>query len=216
MASVNIERHDVINCSRCGQDHKQVAFFEFTGNPIEDKDGTIWNFWAYCPKYFDPILMNKTKKENEQDMANPIYAKLQEMAEENLTADKVFELFEAEQIAVELQIRPDRILRYVATTCDKKFVGDTAWSALWQAWAYYYESVKEHSNRYIIVRMIWPDTHTVMPEGGGRYATLEELEIGALALTKTSWMLHFVALDTYTNEIIPNMMFSRGKKWVEA
>lgn len=108
-------------------------------------------------------------------MTNPIYAKLQEMAEENLTADKVFELFEAEQIAVELQIKPDLILRYVATTCDKTFWGDTAWSALWQAWAHYYEFVKEHEAKgYTVMRHV--DSPPYWIPYSGNDETLESAE----------------------------------------
>lgn len=44
------------NCARCGKDHKELSFYKFI-NPIEDSDGTIWNYWILCPNTGEPILM---------------------------------------------------------------------------------------------------------------------------------------------------------------
>lgn len=46
-------------CARYGQDHVNLEFKEFTQNPIEDSDGTIWNYWALCPITNEPILLKK-------------------------------------------------------------------------------------------------------------------------------------------------------------
>jgi len=49
----------VQNCARCGEDHL-VIFKKFIANPIEDSDGTTWDYWGECPNYREPILL-KTK-----------------------------------------------------------------------------------------------------------------------------------------------------------
>jgi hypothetical protein len=48
---------DVKHCARCQQDHNQLEFKEFTINPIEYSDGTVWNYWALCPVTQEPILL---------------------------------------------------------------------------------------------------------------------------------------------------------------
>jgi len=48
------------NCARCQQEHKDLEFRPLT-NPIEDYDGTIWNYWALCPNNGEPILLAVTQ-----------------------------------------------------------------------------------------------------------------------------------------------------------
>ncbi len=43
-------------CARCGNDHERVKFYKFT-SPIEDNDGTIWQWYGECPHLKEPILM---------------------------------------------------------------------------------------------------------------------------------------------------------------
>jgi|GEM_PF-6754685 hypothetical protein len=43
-------------CARCGGNHENLEFIEFSGNPISDSDG-LWNFWSICPVTSDPILL---------------------------------------------------------------------------------------------------------------------------------------------------------------
>lgn len=47
---------DIKSCARCKQDHDNLEFASLT-HPIEDDDGTIWNYWAPCPTNGEPILM---------------------------------------------------------------------------------------------------------------------------------------------------------------
>lgn len=44
------------NCARCGQNHEDLEFLLFE-NPIEDTDGTVWNYWSVCPTNNEPILL---------------------------------------------------------------------------------------------------------------------------------------------------------------
>ena len=46
----------VHHCARCGEDHKDLEFHKFT-KPIEDSDGTVWDYWIICPISGEPILM---------------------------------------------------------------------------------------------------------------------------------------------------------------
>ena len=45
------------NCARCSYDHADLEFKRFKQNHIEDSDGTVWNYWALCPIYDEPILL---------------------------------------------------------------------------------------------------------------------------------------------------------------
>ena len=45
------------SCARCGYDHADLEFKKFEQNPIEDSDGTVWNYWALCPVTGEPILL---------------------------------------------------------------------------------------------------------------------------------------------------------------
>jgi hypothetical protein len=46
---------NIKHCARCNQTH-DVIFNRFI-QPIEDSDGTIWNFWGMCPINNEPVLM---------------------------------------------------------------------------------------------------------------------------------------------------------------
>lgn len=46
----------VRHCARCDQDHENLEFKRFV-RPIEDEDGTLWNYWSLCPNTGDPILL---------------------------------------------------------------------------------------------------------------------------------------------------------------
>ena len=52
---------DIHKCARCGQDHIQVRFDRFT-IPIEDSDGTVWEWFGNCPNLDEPILMKDIKE----------------------------------------------------------------------------------------------------------------------------------------------------------
>lgn len=43
-------------CARCGTDHDVIVFTELR-RPIEDSDGTVWNWWTLCPITGEPVLM---------------------------------------------------------------------------------------------------------------------------------------------------------------
>lgn len=53
-------RINILNCARCGKDHAALLFVRFIGEPIEDTDGTVWNWWSHCPEHMEPILMKLT------------------------------------------------------------------------------------------------------------------------------------------------------------
>lgn len=57
----------VNNCARCSENH-DLNFIEFSKNPIEDSDGTIWNYWAICPNTNEPILL---KVINDKELGEP-------------------------------------------------------------------------------------------------------------------------------------------------
>lgn len=48
---------DIKHCARCNEDHERLEFSKFIQNPIEDSDGTIWNYWALCPTNSEPVLL---------------------------------------------------------------------------------------------------------------------------------------------------------------
>lgn len=50
------------SCARCGQDHTNLEFKQFT-NPVEDSDGTMWTHWALCPVNGEPILLKSKPQE---------------------------------------------------------------------------------------------------------------------------------------------------------
>jgi hypothetical protein len=52
----------VRHCARCDEDHTDLEFTQFRNNPIEDTDGTVWNWWAMCPVTNEPILMKINKQ----------------------------------------------------------------------------------------------------------------------------------------------------------
>lgn len=56
MSELKPQPWGVFQCARCKQDHRELSFTKFVGNPVEDEDGTIWNWWAMCPVTGDPIL----------------------------------------------------------------------------------------------------------------------------------------------------------------
>lgn len=45
----------IFRCARCGQSHK-MKFNKFAINPIEESDGTVWNYWGLCPITGEPVL----------------------------------------------------------------------------------------------------------------------------------------------------------------
>lgn len=47
---------DVGSCARCGLDHPKLEFKPLT-NPVQDSDGTLWNWWTLCPINGEPILL---------------------------------------------------------------------------------------------------------------------------------------------------------------
>lgn len=53
----------IVNCARCGKDHDELIFKQFAQNPIEDSDGTIWNYWAMCPDTKEPILLKIVERQ---------------------------------------------------------------------------------------------------------------------------------------------------------
>lgn len=55
---------DVHSCARCGADHENVEFVPFAHHPIEDSDGTKWQYWAMCPFHNEPILLRKSESFN--------------------------------------------------------------------------------------------------------------------------------------------------------
>ena len=54
---------DLRSCARCGANHEQIVFTSFK-QPIEDSDGTIWNYWGICPFNDEPILLRIGETEN--------------------------------------------------------------------------------------------------------------------------------------------------------
>lgn len=57
------------NCARCGADHTDLEFKQFIIEPIQDSDGTVWNYWALCPTCDEPILL-KVKDDQEAMYGN--------------------------------------------------------------------------------------------------------------------------------------------------
>jgi len=56
---------NVNSCARCGEDHEQIEFKKFV-RPVEDSDGTLWNWWGFCPRTLDPILMTIYETDDEE------------------------------------------------------------------------------------------------------------------------------------------------------
>lgn len=54
---------DVHHCARCGQDHERLTYTRFI-RPVEDTDGTVWDWWATCPTTGDPILARQIDVED--------------------------------------------------------------------------------------------------------------------------------------------------------
>lgn len=48
-------RHDVVDCSRCGEDHRDLVFVAFD-HPVAI-GGIKIGRWSSCPTTGDPILM---------------------------------------------------------------------------------------------------------------------------------------------------------------
>lgn len=59
----------ISKCARCGEDHLYLEFQLFQ-NPVEDSDGTIWNYWGMCPTTKEPILMKII--DGDEDHLDPI------------------------------------------------------------------------------------------------------------------------------------------------
>ncbi len=57
------------NCSRCGGDHLYLTFKRFV-RPIEDPDGTLWEWWTPCPTNGDPILLCQMDKAGSDALAH--------------------------------------------------------------------------------------------------------------------------------------------------
>lgn len=49
----------VYHCARCGEDHHDLIFAQFRGEPIVDEDGTVWNWWSLCRITGDPVLLRE-------------------------------------------------------------------------------------------------------------------------------------------------------------
>jgi hypothetical protein len=52
----------VKSCVRCGEDHEDLEFSEFSGTPVNVK-GTIFTLWAICPTLNEPILLREIEIE---------------------------------------------------------------------------------------------------------------------------------------------------------
>lgn len=48
---------NVKHCARCGEDHEDLEFNEFSLNPIVDCNDIAWNYWSMCPKTKEPVLL---------------------------------------------------------------------------------------------------------------------------------------------------------------
>lgn len=48
------------NCARCNGDHE--IQWQWLTRPVEDSDGSLWEYWAPCPTNGQPILMRVTGK----------------------------------------------------------------------------------------------------------------------------------------------------------
>lgn len=59
-------RLNIHNCSRCGSTHLDITAKKFD-RPIEDTDGTIWDWWATCPTTGDPIIARNLESEEESE-----------------------------------------------------------------------------------------------------------------------------------------------------
>lgn len=51
MEKNSIEVDEILNCARCGRDHRNLNFKKFIV-PIEE-----YTYWSTCPETGDPILM---------------------------------------------------------------------------------------------------------------------------------------------------------------
>lgn len=69
-------RTTIHHCARCGQDHIDMEFKMFNGDPIEDQDGTVWDWWGICPITGDPVLQNDPPEVNVRDHINALRAAL--------------------------------------------------------------------------------------------------------------------------------------------
>lgn len=52
------------NCARCGNDHVDIVFRQFT-SPVMSSDDIEFSHYALCPTNGEPILMYVTEKEQE-------------------------------------------------------------------------------------------------------------------------------------------------------
>jgi hypothetical protein len=66
MATFNVK-----GCARCGQDHVDLDFKEFS-RPIVDSDGTVWSQWAICPTTGEPVLWGKPGKAEAKTGTGPL------------------------------------------------------------------------------------------------------------------------------------------------
>lgn len=57
----------VFHCARCHGDHVSLTFSPLT-YPVEDDDGTIWDFWTLCPTNHEPILLRTQKPPTPQEI----------------------------------------------------------------------------------------------------------------------------------------------------
>jgi len=50
------EKHDIVCCARCGENHNALEFFRLT-IPMTDSDESLWTHWAPCPTNGQPVLL---------------------------------------------------------------------------------------------------------------------------------------------------------------
>jgi hypothetical protein len=57
MSEREIRSVDMNGCARCEEGPHPGVIFERLDHPVEDADGTAWDWWATCPTTGQPILM---------------------------------------------------------------------------------------------------------------------------------------------------------------
>ena len=53
-------------CARCGEDHREIVFTKFKGNPISC-DGDDFTYWGWCPNLLEPIILRVDEDEEITD-----------------------------------------------------------------------------------------------------------------------------------------------------
>ncbi len=53
-------------CARCDEDHREVVFTKFIGNPISC-DGDDFAYWGWCPSFLEPIIYSVGEDEEITD-----------------------------------------------------------------------------------------------------------------------------------------------------